>query len=199
MKNIFYLLLFFILLSQVAFADVDVDTEAEKILKTSVTSVFSVLSDSELSLDQKKRELNKIASSVFGFHLMAKLSLGKNNWSKLNPKQREEFTSLAIEMFHNFYSDKFSLFRDVEVVFESPIIDNERKVQIPTIALYNGKRVSILYKMFNTKKDWKIYDIEIEGVSLIKTYKSQFQRVLKNDNIEALLTKMRKQKENRKL
>ncbi len=197
MKRISYLLLFFLLLSQVAVADVD--TEPEKILKTSVGKVFSVLSDKELSLDQKKRELNEIANSVFGFPLMAKLSLGKENWSKCNSKQKEEFTSLSIELFHDFYSEKISLFRDVKVVFDRPIIENEKKVQIPTAVLYNGKRVSILYKMLKTKNGWKIYDVAIEGVSLIKTYRSQYHHVLKNDKIEALLTKMREQKENKKL
>ncbi len=167
MKNIFYILLFFLFFSQVAVADVDTNTEAEKILKISVTNVFSVLSDKELSLVQKKRELKKITNSVFGFHLMAKLSLGKENWAKLNPKQREEFTNLSIELFHNFYSDKISLFRGVEIVFEPSIIENEKKVKIPTVALYNARKVSILYKMYNAKEDWKIYDIEIEGVSLI--------------------------------
>ena len=197
MKNISCLLLFFILLSQVAVADVD--TEAEKILKTSVNKVFSVLSDKELSLEQKNRELNEITNSVFGFPLMAKLSLGKEHWSKFNSKQREEFTSLSIELFHDFYSEKISLFRDVKIVFDRPIIENEKKVQIPTFVLYNGKRVSILYKMFKIKNGWKIYDVEIEGVSLIKTYRSQYHQVLKNDKIEGLLTKMREQKGNKKL
>ncbi len=197
MKNISYFLLFFLLLSQVAVADVE--TEAEKILKTSVNKVFSALSDKELSLDQKKRELIEITNSVFGLPLMAKLSLGKEHWSKLNSKQREEFTSLSIGKFHNFYSEKISLFCDVKVIFDRPIIESEKKMQIPTSVLHNGKRFSILYKMFKTKNGWKIYDIEIEGVSLIKTYRSQYLHVLKNDKIEGLLTKMREQKENEKL
>ena len=197
MKNISYLLLFFLLLSQVAVADVD--TEAEKILKTSVNKVFSVLSDKELSLDQKKCELNELTNSVFGFPLMAKLALGKEQWAKLNSKQREEFTSLSIGKFHDFYSKKISLFRDVKVDFDHPIIESEKKAQIPTSVLYNGKRFSILYKMFKTKNGWKIYDVEIQGVSLIKTYRSQYLHVLKKEKIEGLLAKLRKQKENKKL
>ncbi len=75
MKKNSYLLFFLLLLSQVAVAVADVDTEPEKILKTSVNKVFSMLSDKELSLDQKKREVTEITNSVFGFPLMAKLSL----------------------------------------------------------------------------------------------------------------------------
>ncbi len=166
MKRISCLLLFFLLLSQVAVADVD--TEPGKILKTSVGKVFSVLSDNELSLDQKKRELNEITSSVFGFPLMAKLSLGKEHWSKFNSKQKEEFTSLFIQLFQDFYSEKISLFHDEKVVFNPPIIKNEKKVQIPAVLLSNGKKVSILYKMYKTKNGWKVYDVVIEGVSMIQ-------------------------------
>ena len=197
MKKSSYLLLFILLLSPVAIADVD--TEAEKILKVSVNKTVSVLSDKELSLDQKKRELNEVANSVFGLPLMAKLSLGKKHWSNLNPKQREKFTSLFIELFHDFYSDKISLFRDEKVVFNSAIIENEKKVQIPTVLLSNGKKISVLYKMYKTKNGWKIYDIAFEGVSIIQTYRAQYHNILKSNKIEGLLTKMRERKENKKL
>jgi phospholipid transport system substrate-binding protein len=192
MKRISCLLSFFLLFSQVAVADVD--TEPEKILKTSVNKVFSMLSDKELSLDQKKREVTEITNSVFGYPLMAKLSLGKEHWSKFNSKQREEFTSLFIELFQDFYSEKISLFHDEKVVFQSPSFDNEKRVQIPTVLLSNEKKVSVLYKMFKTKNGWKIYDIVIEGVSLMRTYRSQYHSVIKSDKIEGLLTKMREQK-----
>ncbi len=192
MKRISFLLLFFLLLPQVAVANVD--TEPGKTLKTSVDKVFSVLTDKELSLDQKKCELNEIANSVFGFPLMAKLSLGKEHWSKFNSKQKEEFTSLFIELFQDFYSEKISLFRDEKVVFDPPIVENVKRVHIPAVLLSNGKEVSILYKMLKTKNGWKVYDIVIEGVSLIQTYRSQYHHVIKSDKIEGLLTKMREQK-----
>jgi len=58
----------------------------------------------------------------------------------------------------------------------------------------------MLYKMSNTKEGWMIYDIEIEGVSLIHTYRSQYNHILKSGEIEDLLTKMREKKiENAKL
>ncbi len=197
MKKNSYLLLFFLLLSQVAVANVD--TEPEKILKTSVNKVFSVLSDEELTMDQKKNKVIEITHSVFGFPLMAKLSLGKKHWSQFNAEQRAEFTSLFTELFQDFYSEKICLFHDEKVLFDPPIIENEKKVQLPTVLLSNGKKISVLYKMFKTKNGWKVYDISIEGVSLVRTYRSQYHQVLKSDKIEGLLTKMREQKENKRL
>jgi len=198
MKRIYYYLLFFLLLSPVVVADVE--TEAEKTLKSSVGKVFTVMLDEEMTIDQKKSKVIEITNAAFNYPLMAKLSLGKAHWSKFRTKQREEFTSLFTELFRSFYVDKLDLFSNEEVIFQPANAVQEKKVQIPTILLSKGKKYSILYKMSNTKDEWKIYDVIIEGVSLIHTYRSQYNHILESGGVEDLLTKMREQKkENKKL
>ena len=198
MKRVSCFLLFFLLLSQVVVADVE--TEAEKTLKLSIGKVFTVLLDKEMTMDQKKSKVVDITNTTFNYPLMAKLSLGKANWSEFNAKQRVEFTSLFTELFQRFYVDKLDLFSNEEVVFQPANAVQEKKVQIPTILLSKGKKYSILYKMSNTKDGWKIYDVIIEGVSLIHTYRSQYNHILEKSGVEDLLTKMREQKkENKKL
>jgi phospholipid transport system substrate-binding protein len=192
MKRISCLLLFFFLLSQSVVADVE--SEAEEKLKTSVDKVFTVLSDKELTMDQKKIKVIEITSSVFGYPLMAKLSLGKKHWSQFNPEQKAEFTSLFIKLFQDFYVDKLDIFNDERVVFQPVIVTGKRKVQIPTVLLSKGKKYSMLYKMAKTKNGWRIYDVAIEGVSLIHTYRSQYNHILESGEIEDLLTKMREKK-----
>jgi len=172
----------------------EVETEAEEKLKTSVDKVFTVLSDKELTMDQKKIKVVEITSSVFGYPLMAKLSLGKKHWSQFNSKQRAEFTSLFTGLFQDFYVNKLDLFSDEKIIFKPPIIVSKKKVQIPTVLLSKEKKYSMRYKMSKTKNGWRIYDIEIEGVSLIHTYRSQYNHVLENGKIEDLLTKMREKK-----
>ncbi len=195
MKRIYYLL-FFLLLSPVVVADVE--TEAEKILKSSIDNVFTVLLDKEMAMDQKKSKVTEISNTVFGYSLMAKLSVGKTHWSEFNAKQRAEFTNLFTESFQNFYIDKLDLFSNEEVIFQPANVVKKKKVQIPTILLSKGKKYSILYKMFNSKDGWKIYDITIEGVSLIHTYRSQYNHILQSGEVEDLLVKMReKNKENK--
>ena len=198
MKRVSCFLLFFLLLSQVVVADVE--TEAEKTLKLSIGKVFTVLLDKEMTMDQKKSKVIDITNTTFNYPLMAKLSLGKANWSEFNAKQRVEFTSLFAELFQRFYVDKLDLFSKEEVIFQPANAVQEKKVQIPTILLSKGKKYSILYKMSNTKDGWKVYDIIIEGVSLIHTYRSQYNHILGKGGVEDLLTKMREQKkENKKL
>ena len=192
MRRISCLLLFFVLLSRVAVADVE--SEAEEKLKMSVDKVFTVLSDKELTMDQKKIKVVAITDSVFGYSLMAKLSLGKKHWSKFDSKQRAEFTSLFTELFQDFYVDKLDLFSDEKIQFQPPVLVNKKKVQIPTVLLSKEKKYSMRYKMSKTKNGWRIYDIEIEGVSLIHTYRSQHNHVLESGEVEDLLTKMRVKK-----
>jgi len=196
MKRIYYYLLFFLLLSPVVVADVE--TEAEKTLKTSIDSVFTILLDKEMAMDQKKSKVIEISNTVFGYSLMAKLSVGKAHWTEFNAKQRAEFTNLFTESFQNFYIDKLDLFSNEEVIFQPANVVKEKKVQIPTILLSKGKKYSILYKMFNTKDGWKIYDITIEGVSLIHTYRSQYNHILQSGEVEDLLVKMREKKKEKK-
>ncbi|MHC4321033.1 MAG: MlaC/ttg2D family ABC transporter substrate-binding protein [Planctomycetota bacterium] len=192
MKIISYFLLFFLLLSHVVVADDE--TKAEKILKSSVSKVFTVMLDEEMTMDQKKSKVIEITNTVFGYPLMAKLSIGKAHWSEFNAKQRIEFTNLFTEQFQDFYIDKLDLFSDEEVIFKPATVVKKKKVQVPTVLLSKGKEYSILYKMSNTKAGWKIYDIVIEGVSLIHTYRSQYNHILKNGEVEDLLTKMREKK-----
>lgn len=193
MKKIYCFLLFFLLLSQVVVADDE--TKAEKILKASVGKVFSIMLDEGMTLDEKKSEVIKITDDAFGFSLMAKLSIGKEHWSKFNTKQRAEFINLFTDQFQSFYIDKLDLFSDEEVIFKPATVVKKKKVQVPTILISKGKEYSILYKMSNTKTGWKIYDIAIEGVSLIHTYRSQYSHILKNSKVEDLLAKMRERKE----
>lgn len=198
MKRIYCFLLFFLLLSQVVVADDE--TEAEKILKSSVSKVFTIMRDEEMAMDQKKSKVIEITNTIFGFSLMAKLSIGRAHWSEFNAKQRMAFISLFTEQFQRFYIGKLDLFSDEAVVFKPATVVKKKKVQVPTVLLSKGKEYSILYKMSNTKTGWKIYDIVIEGVSLIHTYRSQFNHILKSGKIEDLLTKMReKKKENKEL
>ncbi len=196
MKKIACLLLVFLLLSHVAVADVE--HEAEKLLKSSVDKVFTVLSDKELTIDQKKSKVVEITDPVFSFSLMAKLSLGKAHWSQFNANQKSEFINLFTELFQNFYTKKLDFFSNETVVFHPATIVKGKKVQIPTVLISKGTEYSMLYRMFKTRNGWKIYDLEVEGVSILRSYRSQYHHILKKGGIEGLFTKMREIKESKK-
>jgi len=196
MKKTACLLLVFLLFSHVVLADVE--HEAGKLLKRSVDKIFTVLSDKELTTDQKKSKVIEITNPVFSFSLMAKLSLGKVHWSQFNAKQKAEFIDLYTKLFQNFYIEKLDFFSNETVVFQPATIVGKKKVKIQSALISKGTQYSMLYNMFKTGHGWKIYDLEIEGVSILRSYRSQYHHFLKKGGIEGLLAKMREIKENKK-
>ena len=174
MKRAAWCLLFLFMSQVVAAGDM---SDAEKVLKTSVDQAMMVLSDIKLTQEQKQRKVVDIINLFFDFKLMAKLSLGRKYWSGLDAGERTEFTRIFIERFENSYTDKLALFDNEKVIFQ-PMTGDKKKVRIPTFVLSKGKKISMLYKMYRSKTGWKVYDVEIEGVSLIQTYRSQYHQIL---------------------
>jgi phospholipid transport system substrate-binding protein len=163
--------------------------DAEKLLKGAIDEVVAVLNKEDIEADQKKDKVKEIVSPLFDFPLMAKLSLGKKVWFKLKAEEQEKFTDLFIKRIKDSYIEKMIRYTNEEILFETPSHE-ERKIEIPTVLISNGNRYAMLYKMYNSKKGLKIYDLEVQGVSLVKSYRSQFEEVLKEGTINDIMLKL---------
>jgi len=187
MIRILYIFLCMLFLSQPVIADDKSDAEA--LVKSKLDAVFAVLQKGDLDQQAKKQEINAIVTPMFDFELMAKLTLGKKHWPGLPREKREKFTELYIEMLKTSYLDKLALYTDEKVIFEPPA-QVKKKVHVPTQLVSKDRKTSILYKLYKPGDDWKVYDLEIQGVSIIRSYRSQFSETLKNGTIDDLLLKM---------
>ena len=165
--------------------------EAEEIVKSKLDAVFTVLENETLDQQAKKKEINAIVTPMFDFALMAKLTLGKKYWPGLPQEKKEKFTELYIELLKTSYLDKLALYTDEKVIFE-PAAQVKNKVHIPTQLISKDRKTSILYKFYKPADGWKVYDLEIQGVSIIRSYRSQFVQILQNGTIDDLLLKMEK-------
>jgi len=189
MIRIWCTVLCLLVLSQPLMADDKRD--AEEIVKSKLDAVFAVLQKKDLDQQMKKKEVNEIVTPMFDFELMAKLTLGKKNWPNLSQEKKEKFTQLYINLLRTSYLDKLALYTDEKVIFEPPA-QVKNKVHIPTQLISKDRKTSILYKLYKLSDDWKVYDLEIQGVSIIRSYKSQFDEILQNGTIDDLLLKMEK-------
>ena len=187
MIRILYIFLCMLFLSQPVIADDKSDAEA--LVKSKLDAVFAVLQKGDLDQQAKKQEINAIVTPMFDFELMAKLTLGKKHWPGLPREKREKFNELYIEMVKTSYLDKLALYTDEKVIFEPPA-QVKKKVHVPTQLVSKDRKTSILYKLYKPGDDWKVYDLEIQGVSIIRSYRSQFSESLKNGTIDDLLLKM---------
>ena len=162
---------------------------AEELVKANLATVFAVLQAQDLDQETKTRKIIDIVNPMFDFSLMAKLSLGRQYWPDLTPEQKERFTRLFIKRLRASYLDSFTLYTDEKVLYE-PSVAVKNKIRIPTFLVSKDRKISILYKLYNSGTRWKIYDLEIQGVSLIRSYRAQFHEILKTGTIDDLMTKL---------
>jgi phospholipid transport system substrate-binding protein len=188
----FYILVLLLMIPGGIYA-ADNPTDVEALLRGKLDSVTAVLQKSDLDLDRKKLEISEIVSPMFDFGLMAKLTMGRKHWTALNKAQKERFAELFTKLLKETYLEKISLYSDETVDFLGSI-QIKNKVHVTTELNSKGKKISMLYKFYNSREGWKIYDVEIEGISLITSYRSQFDQELRNGTVDDLLLKMEKPK-----
>jgi phospholipid transport system substrate-binding protein len=189
MKGFLYALFGLLLLSPAVTADDK--SAAEEFLKSNLDAVFTVLQKKDLSQQAKSSEVVEIVTPMFDFELMAKLSLGKKYWPDLSTEQKERFTELFVERLRRSYLNKLTAYTDEKIVYESPVAVS-KKVHVPTLLISKGNEISMLYKLYSSSNSWKIYDIEIQGVSIVRSYRSQFNEILQKGTFDDLLEKMEK-------
>ena len=182
-----------LILSQTVIADNKI--AAEKFLKTKLDSVFEVLQKEDLEQQAKNKAVVEIVTPMFDFALMAKLSLGKKHWPGLTQEKKDRFTELFVKRLRQSYLNKLTTYTDEEIIYEPPV-EVKKKVHIPTSLISKGKKISMLYKLYNASNNWKVYDIEIQGVSIIRSYRSQFNEILQRGTMEDLFEKLEKSTDN---
>jgi phospholipid transport system substrate-binding protein len=189
MKVLLYAVFSLILLSQAVTADEK--SAAEEFLKSNLDAVFTVLQNKDLSQETRNSEVEKIVTPMFDFTLMGKLSLGKKYWPDLSREQKERFTELFVERLRQSYLNKLTAYTDEKIIYESPVAV-KTKVHVPTQLISKGNKIEMLYKLYPSNNSWKIYDVEIQGVSIIRSYRSQFKEILQKGTFDDLLQKMQK-------
>ena len=182
-------LVFFLVVQTVMAGDT---ADAEKTLKNTVSSVLAVLRTEDLNKGEKRGRLEKVINTVFGFSIMAKLALGRNHWPRLSKEEKKAFTELFVERLKDSYFEKIDLFTNEKVEFKSAV-KVKKKIHVPTLVVSKGEEYSILYKFYKSGDGWRIYDFEVQGVSMISTYRSQYnEHFTNNGTIAGLLEKMKK-------
>jgi phospholipid transport system substrate-binding protein len=189
MKSLFYS--FFILLMMTQTVGGDDTNVAKELLESRIESAIAVLQKNNLDHQEKNKQIIEIVTPLFNFPLMAKLSLGRKYWPGVVNEKRQRFTELFTKRLKESYLDKLALYTDEKVVFKTPV-QEKRKIKIQTELISKNNTISMLYKFHKSTDSWLIYDIEIQGVSIISTYRSQFDQVLSKGTIDELLIKLEK-------
>jgi len=164
-------------------------------VKGNVDKVMDVLRDPSLKAESakktKKNKIRDISQDMFEFTELSKRSLGKN-WSKFDPDQQKEFVELYKSLLEDTYADKLMSYTDVKIVFSKEVALTEKTVEVQSTVLTKSGEVPIYYRVILKGGVWRVYDVVIEGISLINNYRSQFKEILVNKPPESLLETLRK-------
>jgi phospholipid transport system substrate-binding protein len=120
---------------------------------------------------------------------MAKLTLGRKHWPRLSAEQRRVFVKRFVTRLKDSYLDKVSMYSGgADAGFNYlPVRQQGNKVHVPVEVTAGDDKIDMVYKFYSSADQWKVYDVEINGVSIVQSYMSQFDQILSDGNVDDLL------------
>lgn len=172
-----------------AYAGAPMDT-----VKKGVDKVISVAGDPALKGDDKRQikedRIRTIISEFFDFTVLSRLTLGKN-WRKFKTDQQKEFMDLYQKLLENVYMGRILEYSDEKVVFTRETMLSKKKAEVQSKIYTKSTEIPINYRLTIRNGVWKVYDVVIEGVSMVKNYRSQFRQLLVKGSPDDLLKTLR--------
>jgi len=166
--------------------------ELRDLLQSRWDAVIIIHKKKDIDEKVKVEQIYKIVSPLFDFPLMAKLTLGRTNWPRLSPLQREKFTRLFTSRLRSSYLEKMKFYKNEKALYKPVKQKKKTIVYVPMQLITKDSEIVILYKLRKVGKFWKIYDVEIQGVSILLTYRSQFNDILRRGTVKDLLSQLGK-------
>ena len=168
-------------------------------LKITIDKILEILRDPSLKgeeqVEKRRVSLRKVINERFSFAKMSQLSLGRH-WKKRSDEEKKIFIDLFGQLLEETYISKIEAYTDEKVVFVKEYV-KKKKAQINTKIVTQTIEIPINYRMYNAKDgSWLVYDLVIEGVSLVGNYRSQFDQMLQKDSYEKLVEELKKKVDN---
>ena len=175
-------------------------TTPKETVETGVNKILKMLGDSNSTsiLDYLKSKEQQIAivgeeiDHVFDFKELSRRTLGKS-WKKMSAEQQVEFVKLFRELLQGVYADRLLAYSDQKVIFDKEITLKKGRAEVQSyLQTSDGTKVPLFYRLTDKSGSWKVYDVIIEGVSMVKNYRTQFREIIAKDSPEKLLEVLRK-------
>jgi phospholipid transport system substrate-binding protein len=163
-------------------------------VKKTVDEVIRIVTDKNLKkpgAEKKRRaELRVAISSLFDYSEMTKRALGRH-WRELSPADRTEITGLFTDLLEHSYAGKIESYNNEKVLYVREDIDEDYAEVKSKVISVKHDEFSVNYRLLNENGKWRVYDVVIEGVSLVSNYRSQFKRIISEKGYDGLVKKLR--------
>lgn len=186
-------LIFMVLLS--VSAAVASSTATEDVKKT-VDEVVHIVADKEMKRNEAKRRqaLKKAISTIFDYSEMAKRSLGKH-WNVRTATEKKQFAELFATLLENSYAGKIESYNNEKIVYIKEIVEEDHAEIKSKVVTANRDEFTLDYRLFKRNGKWMVYDVVIEGVSLVSNYRSQFNKIITANGYDKLVKKLQSKNE----
>ena len=165
--------------------------DINSMVKKKVAVIFDLLGKQDIEKNERNEKIVGELNEIMDFQLAAYLSLGKH-WKKISKTQKKEFVETFQQYINNYIVEKIDLYTNQKIDIGDSKIVKKGRAELEIGILSGGETLRVNFKLRkNKKKEWRVYDVDIEGVSLITTFRSQFSGVLKNSSFEELLEKLK--------
>jgi phospholipid transport system substrate-binding protein len=189
-KKILKICLMLLVLSTSVFAD----NEPKAVIKKGLDDLIGIIIAHRDDKDFSKRDekIREIFYSSFDLVKMSGMTLGRTIWKeKLSNDQKQRFINKYAEFILTFYISKLSEYNDNKIEIKDPLYKSKgKKATVLTTVEFNGTDAKVQYSLSKTSKGWRIYDVEVEGVRLTTTYRSQFQGSFNKKGFDLLITEL---------
>jgi phospholipid transport system substrate-binding protein len=163
-------------------------------LKGAVERVLKTLDDptlkGEARLPERRAAVRKIANEIFDFGEIAKRSMARH-WQPLSEGQRTEFVGLFADLLERSYISKIETYGGEKIQYTAERADGDFATVSTKIITKNGTEVPVDYRMIKRTDRWLVYDVSIEGVSLVSNYRTQFNKIIQTTSYNELVSKLR--------
>lgn len=163
-------------------------------VRTSVDKVLTILRapayKEESTREVQRQKLRTIAEILFDYDEIARRSLGRNR-KVFTPEQMDEFSGLFTRFLEEIYLDRIQEYTDEKVIYGKATMLSKNKAQVETNIVKASEQIPINYRVIYRHGEWRGYDVLIEGVSLVRNYRSQFNKILQKKTPEDLLQQLR--------
>ncbi|PYO51339.1 MAG: organic solvent tolerance ABC transporter substrate-binding protein [Candidatus Rokuibacteriota bacterium] len=161
-------------------------------LKGTVDRIVQILADPALQdkPEQRRAEVRKIAEGIFDYPDTARRALGPH-WSARSPQEQQEFAKLFADLLDRAYVSKIELYQGERVRYVGETADGDEATVKTVIATKKSSDIPVDYRMHRKDGRWLVYDVIIEGVSLVSNYRTQFNKVVQTESYDALVQRLR--------
>ena len=162
-------------------------------VKGTVDQVIKILTDPTLKGEKKVQErrakIRQVVLQRFGFTEMSKRALGRY-WNERNPEERTEFVRLFTDLLERAYIDRVDGYTGEQVVYLGESVDGDYSEVRSKIVTKRNQEIPITYRLQKASTNWEIYDVIVEGVSLVNNYRTQFSKIIRTSSYQELVKKM---------